>query len=404
MMLKNGTHNDTVYFGQLDASGVAEVNIPERYSGYSGMGRIVVNSQAVFEFVVNGEDFSLACEEAYPHGDNVKFTGSPENTALQTWFGQQAVRREKLGVLGEMERVYSREDPFYPLLERERRELEKEQSDFEAMLEESPLYTARFMRFRNLMDARIIPLSFADSSQMASVRNYVLDSLDMEGLYTSGVWFEVVNGLLPIYDNGTPYHPLFAEDMSHLLSRIKSPEVYTGLASDLFSICEATGWNDLEERLVYFLTDDNRLQKKPQRLQEILARMKLLRGAQAPQLTPCVLPKGKVLLAFYQSDCGLCKKEMQHLIENYPQWKKKGFKVISLSADRDLEAFKNFARTFPWKDRYCDFQSYSGPDFQNYGIISAPTFFVVEKGVILERHTSLEAMNCSLILPATSDR
>jgi thiol-disulfide isomerase/thioredoxin len=389
MMLKNGTRNDTVYTGRLNASGEAGVDIPERFSGYAGMGRVVINSQAVFEFVVNGENFTLSCKEEYLNGGNVTFTGSPENTALQTWFRQQAFRREKLGVLNKMERIYSRDDAFYPLLQQECQALEKEQSDFEAMLEKNPLYTARFMRFHNLMDARIVPLPFADSLQMASMRQYVRDSLDMESLYTSGVWFEVLNGLLPIYDNGVPYHQRFVDDMSHLLSNIQSPEVYTGLASDLFSICESTGWNDLEEELVCFLMNDNRLQQKPERLQQLLTRMKVFRGAKAPALTQCVLPRGKVLLVFYQSGCAPCEKEMLRLIESYPQWKKKGYKVISLSADKDADAFKKPACTFPWKDSYCDFQSYSGADFQNYGIISAPTFFVIENGVIVGRNTRM---------------
>ncbi|MDR2627587.1 MAG: TlpA family protein disulfide reductase [Dysgonamonadaceae bacterium] len=390
LMLKNGTRADTVYTGRFDASGTAVINVPERFAGYAGMGRMVINSQVVFEFVVNKENFSLECKEEYPHGDIVKFTGSPENTALQTWFKEQVVRKEKLGMLKETERVYHTSDAFYSLIEQECRSLEKEQSDFEALLEKSPLYTARFMRFRNLMDTRIAPLVFADSLQMASMRKYATDSLDIENLYTSGIWFEVLNGLLAIYDNAKPYHQLFIEDMSQILSRIKSLDIYTSMAADLFSICESTGWNDLEEQLVYFLVNDGRIKKHPERLQQLLTRMKLIKGGKAPALTQCTLPKGKVLLAFYQSGCGPCEQEMLQLIESYQRVTEKGFEVITLSSDTDADVFRNFSRTFPWKDKYCDFQSFSGADFKNYGITSAPTFFVINKGIIVGRYARLK--------------
>lgn len=245
------------------------------------------------------------------------------------------------------------------------------------------------MQYHNFLNIKVGGLVFADSSAMASMRTYVRDSLDVNGLFSSGLWFATLNGLLALYDNDIPYHKDFITDMSLLLERTANERIYNTLAENLFAICESTGWNDLEEQLAYYLINSGRIQNPTGKLKMLMTLFKLGKGSKAPGLLQGTLPAGNTLLVFYETGCGPCENEMQQLKGNYPLLKEKGYEVVSVSADTDADVFRNTADAFPWKSKYCDFKGFDSPDFNNYGVIATPTFYVIKDGVVQARYARL---------------
>jgi hypothetical protein len=145
--LKNGTINDTVFSGKTNAGGRVKVIIPKEYEDYSGMATVSV-ARGNLDFIVSpGENALVRCAEEYPHGGNTTFGKSPENESLQKWFMEQSVRQQKISLLSEIERAYDKEDTFYPLLAKEKKQLETGQKAFENQLRESPLYAACLLHF-----------------------------------------------------------------------------------------------------------------------------------------------------------------------------------------------------------------------------------------------------------------
>ncbi|MFV0539444.1 MAG: peroxiredoxin family protein [Dysgonomonas sp.] len=66
-----------------------------------------------------------------------------------------------------------------------------------------------------------------------------------------------------------------------------------------------------------------------------------------------------------------------------------GVRVVSLSSDHLKESFEKDKKHFPWadNDKLCDFQGFSGKNFLNYGIMSTPTFFLIDKdGIVIRRY------------------
>ena len=99
------------------------------------------------------------------------------------------------------------------------------------------------------------------------------------------------------------------------------------------------------------------------------------------------------LLVFYQSDCGHCETVMAGLKSNYQVLNSKGVKIITMSADIDLETYKTNEVKFPWKDTYCNFDGISGVNFMNYAVIGTPTIFLLDsKGIIVEKIISVEQL------------
>ncbi|MFT4073759.1 MAG: thioredoxin family protein [Dysgonamonadaceae bacterium] len=390
LSLKQGTYSDTLFNGISNEKGQVSVRLPETHRGYRGMAVLQPKvTGAYFEFIVAGEDMSLSCDDIYPHGGNVVFRNSPENEFLQSSFIAQAVRRQKIGLYSELERLYSGDDIQHTIIENEKKRLGQEQVAFECSLKNNPLYAARFLELHNFLNNKVATLFAADSLQRESVRRFVADSLDMHRLYTSGMWFNVLNGMLVLYSKDSPRHSDFVTDMAKVLARCNE-KVYLALVDNLFSICEATGWNDLEEQLAYFLMADGCIKNPTGKLRKLISRFKLIPGSEAPALVAGSLPRSKTLLVFYETGCGPCENELLQLKANYPLLKEKGYEVVSVSADADKQIFLNTAETFPWKGKYCDGKGFSGADFRNYSVMGTPTFYVIdENGTVQGRYARL---------------
>ena len=59
--------------------------------------------------------------------------------------------------------------------------------------------------------------------------------------------------------------------------------------------------------------------------------------------------------------------------------KNKGYRIITISADENEQIFKNASNTYPWADKYCDFEGKKGVNFKNYAVLGTPTIYVIDK-------------------------
>jgi hypothetical protein len=87
-----------------------------------------------------------------------------------------------------------------------------------------------------------------DTAACAPFRRYLLDSLDIETLYTSDMWFSVFNTATQLYrDLGNfqkrgVFWGLFAGDMRFIYAKIRDEEIRMAFAADIKEICRKMGW------------------------------------------------------------------------------------------------------------------------------------------------------------------
>ncbi len=100
--------------------------------------------------------------------------------------------------------------------------------------------------------------------------------------------------------------------------------------------------------------------------------------------------KGKyVLIDFWASWCGPCRRENPNVVNLYKKYHEKGFEVFSVSLDRDkapwLKAIKDDGLI--WSNHVSDLQYWSNAAARAYGVQSIPRTLLVDKqGVIIAQN------------------
>lgn len=110
--------------------------------------------------------------------------------------------------------------------------------------------------------------------------------------------------------------------------------------------------------------------------------------------------RGKfVLIDFWASWCGPCRKENPNVVRLYKQYKNKNFTVFSVSLDKDAQAWKQaiLADGLIWPNHVSDLMQWDTPLLQTYNFNSIPHTVLVDKtGKVIARNLRGESLEQKL--------
>ena len=132
---------------------------------------------------------------------------------------------------------------------------------------------------------------------------------------------------------------------------------------------------------------------------------KLMVGYTAPDFSLPALQNGEtialsdfrgktILLEFWASWCGDCRRQSGHLWDLYDTYKGKDFEIIGISMDRSLRSWKKAVGQdqLSWPQA-CDGQGVDSKVMLDYGVFSLPRNYLLDRnGVIIGKDMSIKAI------------
>lgn len=88
-----------------------------------------------------------------------------------------------------------------------------------------------------------------------------------------------------------------------------------------------------------------------------------------------------VLVDFWASWCGPCRRENPNVVRLYNKYKNKGFTIFSVSLDKDADAWKAaiVKDKLSWPNHVSDLKEWSSPVIQSYGFTGIPYTVLLNK-------------------------
>ena len=160
----------------------------------------------------------------------------------------------------------------------------------------------------------------------------------------------------------------------------------------------------------YYKMVDQQIQKTNQPKQERQQpNTKYGAGMEAPQIS-MQNPKGEtmnlsdlrgkvVMIDFWASWCGPCRRENPHVVEAYKKYNKEGFEVFSVSLDKQVDKWEQAIEKdgLLWPYHVSDLLGWQNAAAQNYGVSSIPhTVLVGRDGKIIATHLRGSALSAQL--------
>lgn len=105
-----------------------------------------------------------------------------------------------------------------------------------------------------------------------------------------------------------------------------------------------------------------------------------------------------ILLEFWSSMCGPCRKENPHLVQLYQQYKEKGFEIVGVSQDERESLWRKAiaADQLPWP-QLSELNGYNNTAAMIYGVYEMPTNYLIGKeGKIIAKNLRGEQLKQKL--------
>ncbi|MDR1939111.1 MAG: thioredoxin family protein [Tannerellaceae bacterium] len=368
----------------LDRQGAGKTRLPD---GYKGFIRIDVPGSGIVECIGGEPLLRIEGNEAVLDREHVRFPGSRENSFFYRIFDEKSLNMNRRSWIQFGMELYDPQSEIYQLLEKERRKNDEQAAAIAAEIGEARLYASKPMDFIACINDLSEAQETRDTLSLPRLKAYFHTKMDWEALYTSGQFWDIVNG----YYAGLFDESRYVEDVSPLFKQMQEP-VRSAFLETTYETCERMGWDRAKDRILSYIFENKiEIDAHNANLKRILSAEKTKQGSPAPAIEglPDESFRGITLLIFYESGCDNCVVQLEEMKQRYAQLRNSGIRIVSVSADTDERVFTYHSKTFPWPDKLCDYKGYGGENFINYAILATPTLFVIGNGMIIGRYATL---------------
>ena len=230
--------------------------------------------------------------------------------------------------------------------------------------------------------------------EIVEIELYTIDSLNFVSLDSLGLTKQYINAWIKLYVDKSATEKL-VKDSKRLIDRLEkqSPQDIETFIKIIAHNDVFTEYSDATASIVAYAYG---IDVAADGYSEIATRLLVstrLPGNKAPQIEGLQSMDGitSTIVLFYDGSCGICQHLLNELADNYSKLTEKGVRIVTISADGSNEAFEQNIRKYPWPDKLCDYQSFSGINFKRFGIAATPEMLVVDKdGMVVDQYRNLQ--------------
>lgn len=396
-ILFQGSNSKTVHQGIIPTDGKFVLTIPPEYAPYKGMCRWLITGTEEgggLDMVIPGKDFSVVCKSEKPDNNNITYSGNDEMEKMNYYSQKQQEIFMRHDVMLQATKVFSKSDRNYGVFHQEYNNQLRAYDRFQVRLKEDQSYAAEFLRIVNITLGIGNKLGEIEKKRAESTANYIADELNWDVLYTSGHWAGVVSSWIDIHLQVLKDDKKMVRDFAKIGSKINKTSQYTDFADRVAYLLTQQGKDELIAAIAPDVLSSRKIASYEGNL---LVYKRSGVGSVAPDIVLVGVKPGeketrkvtmdnllgkdykKVLLVFYNSDCGICGKILEELSANYQNLLKRNVHVIGLSSDKDPSLCRNLSTAFPGNESYCDYQGLEGLNFRNYGVTGTPTLVLIDE-------------------------
>ena len=236
--------------------------------------------------------------------------------------------------------------------------------------------------------------------EVENAKIYISNQLNFSAIEHTPLWDEYIKCWMNLYLRGEKdlnnFVNSFIPAVKKVMDRFNktNPETVNHLSSKLISLLDGYNLGNAAASIAAYAEYgiDVPADSYNEVAFRILTSSHLKTGATPPPIKGLADNKlSDALLVFYETECGNCIWQMMQLKLEHAQIKEKGIRIISISANTDKDSFIEESKDFPWADKLCDFEGMDGENFKNYGIISTPTIYLIDKdGKIVNKYDRLD--------------
>jgi thiol-disulfide isomerase/thioredoxin len=395
--------NDTI-----PKNGLVKIVIPKEYAPYTGMSRWLITNTAEgggLDMAIPGYGFKVSCLSDIPDENNIKFIGFDAVNELNRINKEQQIIIDKFETMSKAAQLYGNNHPLFTTFSKEKEVQIAAYSQFHQELKKNTNYNARFLPILNLLSGRSLELTDDYSLRAKHVNHYIVNELNYDHFYTSGHWSGIIQSWVQMHTQLYNDKDQFVKDFSVITTKITDPKKYTDWVGKVTYYLTQYTKDDFIEAIAPLVINSKKITSYEGATMQVY--LKAMIGSQAPDLvitehigkyedhnhkTAVIKSKDfaqkgfqKTLLIFYQSGCGPCEELMQQLPGQYEKLKSKGIRIISISADESEQVFKNASTSYPWADKFCDYEGKKGINFRNYAVLGTPTLFLIDQKGKIEK-------------------
>ncbi|SBW06509.1 thioredoxin family protein [uncultured Dysgonomonas sp.] len=229
------------------------------------------------------------------------------------------------------------------------------------------------------------------------LKAYVCDTLNFAELYDSPVWDKFIEDWISLFSKN-PAQAFPTDEFTYISKRIiertaiENPEIIESLVRKSAEVLIGINQEKIAACIVAYSNGINISANDDSEIAMRLLTAMMLRGTKAPALIGLEwIGNKEKLVIFYDSNCPDCKSLLSNITDRYEELSEKGIDIISLSADTDKTLYTKYAENFPWKNKLCDYQSFSSGNFKNYGVAAVPIMYLIDSdGLVVDRFDTLE--------------